>query len=65
MAKWYAEYCMDTPSTFHMRKDYFLKYQNQDPDTPKYMLALSGENTDEYFMATYDKIRSLMRRETW
>ena len=49
MAEWDAEYCMDTPSTFHMGEYYVLKSQSHDPDTPNYMEALSGENTDEYF----------------
>ena len=65
MAEWDAEYCMDTPSTFHMGEYYVLKSQSHDPDTPNYMEALSGENTDEYFNNTDDKIKSLMRRETW
>ena len=51
MAEWDAEDCMDTPSEFHMRKSYVLKSQSHDPDTKKYMEALSGENTDEYFKA--------------
>ena len=54
MSEWDAEDCMDMPSTFHMRKYYFLKYQIQDPDTPKYMEALSGENADEYFKVMDD-----------
>ena len=37
-----AEYCMDTPSTFHMRESYALKTQSHDPDTTTYMEALSG-----------------------
>ena len=60
-----AEDCMDTPSTFHMRETYVLKSQIHDPDTPKYMEALSSENTDEYFKAMDDEIKSLMRRDTW
>ena len=28
MAEWDAEYCMDTPSTFHMIEFYVLKTQN-------------------------------------
>ena len=27
LAEWDAEYCMDTPSTFHMRESYALKTQ--------------------------------------
>ena len=46
-----SEYCMDTPSTFHTRKAYAIKSQIQNTDNPKYMEALSGENTDEYFKA--------------
>ena len=49
LAEWDAEYCMDMPSTFHMRQSYFLKAQNHDPDTPTYMEALAGENSEEYF----------------
>ena len=44
---------------------YVLKSQSHDPDTPNYMEALSGENTDEYFKAVDDEIQSLMRRDTW
>ena len=65
MDEWGEDDCMDTPSTFNMWKSYVLKYQSHDPDTPKYMEALSGENTDEYFKAMDDKIQSLMRRDTW
>ena len=44
LAEWYAEGCMDTPSTFHMKEYYALKNQSHDPYTPTYMEALSGEN---------------------
>ena len=47
LAEWYAEGCMDTPSTFHMKESCVLKYQNHNPDTPTYMEALSGENAEE------------------
>ena len=47
LAEWYAEDCMDMPSTFHMRESYVLKYQSHDPDTPTYTEALSGENVEE------------------
>ena len=40
----YAEYFMDEPSTFHMRKYYAIKSQSHDPDTPTYMEELSGEH---------------------
>ena len=56
---------MDTSSTFHMRESYALKTQSHDPDTPAYMEALSGENSEEYFKAMDDEIQSLMRRYTW
>ena len=46
LAKWDAEYCMDTPSTFHMRESYVLKSQIHGPDTPTYTEALSGENSE-------------------
>ena len=65
MNEWDTEYCMDTPSTFHMRESYVLKYQSHDPDTPTYMEYLSGENSEEYFQSMEDEIQSLMRRETW
>ena len=42
-----AEDYMYGPSTFHMREYYDLKAQIHDPDTPTYMEALSGENTEE------------------
>ena len=45
--EWDEEYFMDTPSTFHMREYYVLKSQCHNPDTPKYMEALSGENVEE------------------
>ena len=60
-----TEDCMDTPSTFHMRKYYAFKTQSHDPDTPTYMEALSGENAEEYFKAMDDEIQSLMRRDKW
>ena len=34
---WDAEYCMDTPSTFHMREYYVIKSQSHNPDTPTYV----------------------------
>ena len=40
---------MDVSSTFHMRESYALKTQRHGPDTPTYMEALSGENSEEYF----------------
>ena len=39
---WDAEYCMDTPSTFHMREYYVIMSQINNPDTPTYMEAVSG-----------------------
>ena len=65
MAEWDAEYCMDKPSTFHTRESYALKTQRYDSDTPTYMEALSGENSEEYFKEMYDEIQSLIRRDTW
>ena len=65
MAKWDAKNCMDTSLTFHMREYYVLKSQIHDPNTPKYMEALSDENTDEQFKAMYDEIKCLMRRDKW
>ena len=55
---------MDTPSTFHMRESYAFKTQSHDPDTPTYMEALSGENSEEYFNEMDNEIQSLMRRDT-
>ena len=46
LAEWDAEYFMDTPSSFHMRESYVLKYQIHDPDTPTYTESLSIENVD-------------------
>ena len=63
--EWYAEDCIDTPSTFHMRECYVINSLSHDPDTPTYIEALSGENAEEYFKAVDDEIRSLMRRDTW
>ena len=65
LAEWDAEYCMDTPSTFHMREYYVLKTQIHDPYTPTYMEALSGGNSKEYFKTMDDEIKSLIRRDTW
>ena len=65
LAYWYAEDCMDTPSTFHMRESYALKTQSHDPDTPMYMEVLSGKNLEEYFKAVDDEIQSIMIRDTW
>ena len=48
-----------------MREYYALKTQSHDPDTPTYMEALSGENSEEYFKAMDDEIQILMRRNTW
>ena len=56
---------MDTPSTFHTRESYALKTQSHDPDTPTYMEALSGENSEEYFKAMDDEIQSIMIRDIW
>ena len=64
LAKWDAEDCMDMPSTFHMKESYVLNSQIHGPDTPTYMEALSGENSEEYFKSMDDEIQSLMRRNT-
>ena len=48
-----------------MTESYVIKTQSQDPDTPTYMEALSGENSEEYFKAINDENQSLMRRYTW
>ena len=65
MAEWDVEDCMDTPSTFNMREYYVLKTQSHDPDTTRYMEALSGENLEEYFKTLDDEIQIIMRRYTW
>ena len=62
LAEWDAEDCMYTPSTFHIRESYALKTQIHDPDTPTYMEALSGENSEEYFNSTDDEIHRIMRK---
>ena len=56
---------MDTPSTFHMRESYTLKIQSHDPDTPTYMDALPGKNSEEDFKAMDDEIQSIIRWDTW
>ena len=56
---------MDTPTTFHMKESYALKTQIHDTDTPTYMEALSGENSEEYFKAMDGEIQSLMRTDIW
>ena len=48
-----------------MREYYVFKSQSHNPDTPKYMEALSGENMDEYFKEMDDEIQCLMRRDKW
>ena len=35
LAKWDAEDCMDTRSTFHIRESYALKTQSHDPDVQR------------------------------
>ena len=65
LAEWDAEDCMDTPPMFYMRESYTLKTQSHDPDTPTYMEALSGKNSEEYFKAMNDEIQSLTGRDTW
>ena len=46
LAEWDTEDCMDTPSTFYMKKYYFLKSQSHNTDTLTYMEALSGKNLE-------------------
>ena len=65
LARWDAEDCMDTPSTFHIIESYTLKTQSHDSDTPAYIEALSGKNSEEYFNAMDDEIQSIIRRDTW
>ena len=65
MADWDAEYFTYKTSTLNTREYYYVKSQIQDPDTTTYTKALSGKNLDEYYKAMYDKITSLIRRETW
>ena len=48
-----------------MREYYVLKSQSHGTDTTTHMKALSGENTEEYFKATYDEINSIIRRDIW
>ena len=48
-----------------MRESYALKTKSHDPDTPTYMEALSGKNSEEYFKEMDDEIQSLTRRDTW
>ena len=65
LAEWDEEYCMDTPSMFHMREYYVIKYKIHDPDTPTYMDSLSGENAEESLKVMDDEIQILVRRDTW
>ena len=48
-----------------MREYHVLNTQSHYPDTPTYMEALSGKNSEEYFKAMDDEIKILMRRDTW
>ena len=43
----------------------FAKSEFHNPDTPMYMEALSRENSEGYFKAMNDEIKSLTRRDTW
>ena len=43
---WDVEDCMDMQSMFHMREYYVLRSQIHDSDTPTYMEALSGEDSE-------------------
>ena len=63
--EWDSEAFMDIPSTFHMGTSYVIKSQSHNPDTPRYMEALSGKNAEEYFKAMDDEIICFMRRYTW
>ena len=65
VSMWYAEDCMDLPSTFHMIKHYVLKYQIHYPYTPTYIESILGEHASEYHKSVYDEIQSLIRRDTW
>ena len=44
--EWEAKYCIDTSSTFNMKKYFVLNYQKHDPDTQRYMDAFSGKNVE-------------------
>ena len=48
-----------------MKESDVLKTQSHNPETPTYKEDLSGKNLEEYFKAMYDKIQSLIKRETW
>ena len=63
--EWYTEYFMNMTSTFHMREYFVIKSQRNNPNNLTYMVALSGENLEEYFKVMDDVIQSLMRRVTW
>ena len=56
---------MEVTLTLNMRQYYALKYQSQYPDTPIYMDALSGTNSDVHNKVVDDKITSLIGRDTW
>ena len=47
-----------------MKESYVIKSQSYDPDTPTYMEALSGENSEEYFKAMDDEIQGLIIKDT-
>ena len=48
-----------------MRYSYVIKSQIHNPDTQRYMEALSGENAEEYFKSMDDEFQSLIIRGTW
>jgi len=49
------------PSLFVAKK----KRKVPDPDTPNYTEAMSGEDSESYWRAMNDEIKSLVKRDTW
>ena len=54
---WNTQYCMDVTSIVNMRSSYYIKSHIQNPDTPMYMEALSGESVEYYYKSVGEKSR--------
>ena len=43
----------------------FASKKKEDPDTPSYVEALSGDHAEQYWIAMRDEIDALVKRKTW
>lgn len=64
-----AEYTVTAPFSEHLPEQFAAnlakKRKHDDPDTPNYFKAMSGESAHEYWIAMQDEITSLEKRKTW